>query len=267
MKALLEFIKSKPFLINLGSALVLSALLLGFTYKALDHYTMHGETITVPSFKGINKSKLDEFIKDKHLRYVIIDSSVYNAKMAKGVVIEQDPELNTKVKDNRTIYLTINASLPPQVKMPNLIDVSYRQAEAILQTYGLKVGELIYKPDLAKNAVLGQQYKGHEIAPGTFVKKGATISLIMGDGLGNSDVTVPNLINLTYDEAVAELNSYSLNTGSVVYDDNDDKAGARVYKQRPSFSSKKTLSFGETVDLFLTKSSHKIKLDTTDVAP
>ncbi len=267
MKGLWLFLKSKLFLLNLAGALLLFTLLLFVTYKTLNSYTMHGETITVPSFKGINKNKLDDFIKDKHLRYVIVDSSVYNSKMPKGAIIEQDPEPNTKVKDNRTIYLTINASLPPQVKMPNLIDVSFRQAEAILQTYGLKVGELIYKPDLAKNAVLGQQYKGKEISAGALVKKGASINLILGDGLGGSEVSIPNLINLTYDEASSELNSYSLNVGSVVYDDDQDTVGARVYKQRPAFSSRKTINHGEAVDLFMTKSASKIKIDTTDVEP
>jgi beta-lactam-binding protein with PASTA domain len=267
MKAFFKFIKSKVFILNVLAALALFVVVLTLTIKALDAYTLHGETIAVPSFKNLNKNNLDHFIQGKHLRYVIIDSSIYNPKRPKGVVIDQDPEPMTKVKDNRTIYLTINASLPQQIKMPNLVDVSFRQAEAILQTYGLKLGELIYKPDLAKNAVLGQQYRGKEIAPGTSIKKGSLINLILGDGLSRSEVTVPNLLNLTYEEAIAELKSNSLNTGSVLYDDDDDTFGARVYKQRPAHNSRKAVRLGESVDLFLTKSFHKIKSDTLDVTP
>jgi beta-lactam-binding protein with PASTA domain len=261
MSALTIFFKSKVFILNLVAAIVLFALVLGGTIKALDSYTKHGEMIAVPNFKGLHKNNLDKFIEGKHLRYIIVDSSGYNAKKPKGVVVDQDPAPLTNVKDNRTIYLTINASQPAQIKMPNLVDVSYRQAEAILQTYGLKLGELIYKPDLAKNAVLGQQYRGKEIAPGTSIKKGAIINLILGDGLSPSEAAIPNLINLSYDEALSELKTNSLNLGTVVYDEEGDTSGAKVYKQTPSHKSGRTVRLGESVDVFLTKTFSKIKSD------
>ena len=186
MNNFFQFLKSKIFLINLLIALVLIASVFGFTYRWLDKYTKHGETISVPDLRGLSPEKVKDFLKDKHLRYEIVDS-IYELKKRKGTVIEQDPLTDSKVKENRTIYLTVNAKMPPQVKMPNLMDVSYRQAEAILQTYGLKVGEVIYKPDLAKNAVLAQQYRGKEIKPETMIPKGAVIDLVLGDGLANDE--------------------------------------------------------------------------------
>src|ERR1700741_2634237 len=164
LKDILSFLKTKVFLINLGIAVLMIALLLGFTNTILSSYTRHGESITVPNLKGQTPEQVQEFLKDKGLRFSIVDS-VFDFKKAKGIVLDQDPQPDSKVKENRTIYLTVNAIMPPQVKMPNLVDVSYRQAEAILQTYGLKVGELIYKPDLAKNAVLGQQIGYRDIKP------------------------------------------------------------------------------------------------------
>ena len=251
------FLKSKIFIINVVAALILTVLLLGLTIKGLDTYTLHGQTITVPVFRGLHKNSLDNFIKGSHLHYVIVDSATYDPKKAKGVVLDQDPDPMAKVKEDRTIYLTINASVAPQIKMPNLIDVSFRQAEAILQTYGLKLGELIYKPDLAKNAVLGQQYRGKDIVPGASIKKGAIINLILGDGLSPSESEIPDLTDLSYDEAMAELKSSSLNVGSVIYSEEDDTTGARVYKQRPSGSSHRTVKLGESVDIFLSKKNTK----------
>ena len=145
-------------------------MLIAIAYFALDNwldsYTHHGESITVPDLRGLTETRLVHFIEDKHLRYKIVDSLYENGKAA-GTVIEQDPAPDSKVKEDRTIYLTINASKPPKVKMPSLIDVSFRQAEAILHTYGLQVGKTIYKPDLARNAVLSQLYNGATITPGT----------------------------------------------------------------------------------------------------
>ena len=43
-------------------------------------------------------------------------------------LIDQDPEPNDKVKENRTVYITITKTVAPKIKMPNLIDVSYKQA-------------------------------------------------------------------------------------------------------------------------------------------
>ena len=148
-----DFFSSKVFLINLLLALVFVGAVLGITYSYLDHYTHHGESISVPDLRGLKKDRLDSFVKDKHLHYAIVDS-IFELDKPPGTIVDQDPAPDSKVKEDRTIYLTVNASLPPKIKMPDLIDVSYRQAEAILQTFGLKVGTLFYKPDLAKNAVL-----------------------------------------------------------------------------------------------------------------
>ena len=90
-------------------------------------------------------------------------------------ILEQDPEPGSKVKESRMLYLTLNAATAPPVKMPDLKDVSYRQAEAILQTFGLKVGIVTYQPDLAKNAVLKQLYKGQLIGAGEEIPKGSRI--------------------------------------------------------------------------------------------
>ena len=181
----------------------------------------------------------------------IVDS-IFELDKPPGTVVDQDPAPDSKVKEDRTIYLTVNASLPPKIKMPDLIDVSYRQAEAILQTFGLKVGTLIYKPDLAKNAVLGQRYKGAEINPGTEIPQGSLIDLVLGDGLGNTKVQVPNLVGLTKGEALFMLKGWSLNIGTLFYDNGlKDSTIAKVYKQFPAASDSSIINQGEAVDLYL----------------
>lgn len=220
-------------------------------YNWLNTYTHHGESITVPDVRGLTEEKLVRFIADKHLQYKIVDS-LYEDGKAPGTVIEQDPQPDSKVKENRTIYLTVNSSKPPKVKMPDLIDVSFRQAEAILQTYGLRVGQTIYKPDLAKNAVLEQLYKGRPIATGKEIFKGSAIDLVLGDGLGNAEVPVPNLVSLTRGEALFVLKGSSLNIGTIIFDDGvKDEEAAVVYKQIPEAGRGVTIKQGEAIDIFL----------------
>jgi beta-lactam-binding protein with PASTA domain len=245
-----EFFTSKVFLINIVLALVFVAAVFGITYKYLSSYTHHGESISVPDLRGLKKDRLESFVKDKQLRYAIVDS-LFELDKVPGTVIEQDPAPDSKVKEGRTIYLTVNASLPPKVKMPDLVDVSFRQAEAILQTFGLKVGSLIYKPDLARNAVLGQRYKGSEITAGKEIPKGSVIDLVLGDGLGNTRVPVPDLVGLTKGEALFVLKGSSLNIGTLFYDHGRDSTNAKVYKQSPEPSDSATINQGEAVDLYL----------------
>jgi len=245
------FLKSRTFLYSLVTIFLVIGISLYLLYIWLNTYTHHGESITVPDVRGMSEEKLARFIEDKHLRYKIVDS-LYEDSKAPGTVIEQDPKPDSKVKENRTIYLTVNSSRPPKVKMPDLVDVSFRQAEAILQTFGLRVGQTIYRPDLAKNAVLAQMYKGRAIAPNTEIYKGSAIDLVLGDGLGNSEVPVPNLITLTRGEAMFVLKGSSLNIGTITFDPGvKNEEEAKVYRQIPEFDGNATIKQGEAIDIFL----------------
>jgi eukaryotic-like serine/threonine-protein kinase len=258
MKDIFAFLRSKLFLVNVALAILAVAAVFGSTYYWLSNYTKHGENIIVPDLIGMNIAQIDSAIKQKHLRYSIMDS-VYVAELSGGSIVEQDPAADAKVKENRTIYLTVNTGIPPKVQMPNLIDVSLRQAEAILQTYGLKMGENSFRHDLARNAVLEQRFKGRDIKPGTLISKGSVINLVLGDGIGTARVEVPNLTGQTKSEALFILKGYSLNIGAVIYDKSvKDSANAIIYRQFPLPSDSASVNEGETIDIYLTQSSSKI---------
>lgn len=256
MSTFISFLKSRTFFINLLSALLVTVLLLAFVYKWLNGYTRHGETITVPDLRGQKVSGLKSFLEFKNLSYKIADSSIFDPNLPPGTVIEQDPKPNENVKDGRTIYITITRTMAPEIKMPDLIDVSYRQAEAILNSYGLKVGEIIYKPDLAKNAVLSMEINGYTIKPNDGISKGSTIDLVLGDGYGNTQVDVPDLYNFTLSEALFVLKGSALNVGRIEYDGTVlDTLKAKIYKQYPEAGDSSFISQGQIIDVYLTGSS------------
>jgi beta-lactam-binding protein with PASTA domain len=259
MSSLFEFLKSKLFFINLGIALVLIISSLIGVYYYLDNYTHHDEKISVPDLRGLMPEQVQDSVSVKHLQAMVVDSSLYDPKKPKRSVLDQDPAPGSYVKENRTIYLSINKEVPAQVKMPDLVDASYRQAEALLQSYGLVVGQLIYKPDMAKNAVLGQQYHGREIQPGTLIARGSKVDLVLGDGLSNTKVEVPNLVGLTLREASDLLASNMLNRGGVIADESvQDTLSARVYRQLPAATGGATIGQGGGVDLFITQNPARL---------
>ncbi|MBS1647951.1 MAG: PASTA domain-containing protein [Bacteroidetes bacterium] len=176
----LSFLKTKTFFIHTGLALLSAFLLiwLGFTWAA--SYTQHNQTVAVPDFSNLPIGDLDHFVKDKKVHYQIIDS-IYNPQEKPGMVLKQDPEKGSEVKENRTVYLYITSVLPPQISMPKLVDKSMRQALAMAESYGLKT-KLSYVSDDCKNCVVKQLYKGKAIEPGTPLKKGSVIELQIGKG-------------------------------------------------------------------------------------
>lgn len=264
---MLQFLKSKVFLKHLALTLLLSLGIFWACFGYLSSYTKHGETIDVPNLVGKTEKEALSILEEADLRLVVADS-IFDTKKPKGTVLDQNPSANFKVKENRTIYITLNALTPPKVQMPNLVDASLRQAKSMIESYGLIVGKTTYIPDYAKDAVLKQRYKGKDIKPGTQILSGSKIDLVLGDGLKRGERTsVPNLIGLTRDEADRRLRNLSLHTGAEVFDDSvKDTLSARVYRQSPQYSSDAQISEGQSIDLFFTQDKSKINNDTEEVS-
>lgn len=245
--SLLGFVKSRIFWRHTLIAIVLTIVLLWISLRLLNAYTRHGSYITVPDFKGVSIGMLEDFADDHDLEYIINDS-LYDYSMTKGTVALQDPMPGTRVKKNRKVYLTVVALKPEQVAMPNLVDLTMRQASSMLETFGLRTGSLTYVPDIAHNAVLRQKYKGADIKAGTMIEKGSRIDLILGKGSDNTATVVPNLYGKSQREALELLQQASLNIGNEIFLDGNDISTARVYKQKPGENA--SVQYGGTVDLW-----------------
>lgn len=219
--------------------------------QVLSVYTRHGQSLTLPELKGLNIEKVAKLLDEKKLRYIITDT-VFVDKLPKLAVAEQNPSPNSKVKEGRIIYLSINSDASATVLMPNLINSSLRYAETVLNGMGLLVGTVTFKPDIAQNAILDQRWKGQSLQPGTKLPKGSTIDLVVGDGSGGALVSLPNLKGLSLIDATNMLRSSLLQLGTVVYEGPvKDSSLAVVRRQNPPFNENATLHGGDFVDLFL----------------
>lgn len=260
-----QFIKSKTFLKHFGLILGISLVLLWICFTFLSSYTKHGETIDVPNILGKTQKEAEQILKESNLRFVVADS-IFDIKKPKGSVLDQNPSAKFKVKENRTIYVTLNALTPPKVQMPSLVDASIRQAKSMLESYGLILGKTTFQPDFAKDAVLKQRFKGADIKPGTMLLSGSKIDLVLGDGNKRGErVSVPNLIGLTKDEAERRLKNISLAIGAKIFDETvKDSLAARVYRQSPQYASDAQISEGQSIDLFFTQDKNKINGSSND---
>ena len=199
MKDLINYIKSKAFITHLALSAITLSVTLWALFKLLGVYTHHGEIAEVPDFKGKLISELDNFITDKQVGYIIIDS-IYDPKENPGMVVKQDPEAKSVVKHNRIIYLYVTSTQAPQMEMPKLVDRSKRQALFMIESYGLVVGKIAEVRGDCKGCVLKQFFEGKEIAPGEVIKKGSKIDLQIGKQ--ESEYVVPTTDSINTVDAV-----------------------------------------------------------------
>jgi beta-lactam-binding protein with PASTA domain len=179
MSDFISYLKSSYFIKHLMFSVGGLIIVLWLLFVSLSSYTHHGETAEVPDFKGKSIVELPDFIKDKDLRYVIIDS-IYDPKQKPGTIFKQDPEVKSLVKHNRIVYLYVISTQAPQIAMPKLVDRSTRQALFMIESYGLKIGIVKEVAADCKGCVVKQLFNGQEIVAGHPIKKGSKIDLEIG---------------------------------------------------------------------------------------
>lgn len=251
MSKFFTYLGTSTFRKNLIAAIVAVVVLLLAVFYGLSMYTRHGEGLPVPKLKGMSVENAIELLESQDLRYQI--DSIYQVDKQPGMVVEQDPDPNTNVKVKRTIYLTIITRLAPDVNFPDIEGKTFLEARAILNNYGLKLGDTTYKSDVARDVVLEITFGEQPINVGENLAKGSRIDLVLGDGLGASEVDLPDLTGLTLEEARLSLMGSSLSLGNVGYDGIVlDSTTATIIKQSPALSdSLNKVSIGSRVDVVL----------------
>lgn len=224
--------------------------------KVVSSFTRHGESITVPDLTGYHIEELEKMEEFDSFEFLVVDS-VFSLEKEKGSIINQVPAPKSKVKEGRKIYLTVVSIKPEQIQMPELRDLTLRNATALLETYGLKIKNLSYIPDIAKNAVVDVKFKGKSIMGGDKILKGSSIDLVLGLGVDQSGlIPVPILIGKKRSEVIALLHQSSLNLGAEHFDAGDDTSKVKVYRQSPFFSKKPSAQFGASVDVWYKSDKH-----------
>lgn len=257
-KSDLKFIGS-----NLVLAFLIGIAILVVLIAYLRRYTEHGVEVEVADVRGMVEAEAQPILAAQDLVLVVIDST-FSDKVPFGTIVEQNPQPGSHAKHGRAVYVTINATMKRQVTMPNLQDMSYRQAETTLRGMGLEVDSVYdYEPSAYRDLVLDVKANGESILPGQKVPVGTKVRLVVGFGRGTEEVEVPSVIGLTLQDARSLLLSHRLTVGAVTCDEavEEDGTPLYVYQQIPAAGEK--LIEGETVSLRLSKDIEKTATNTS----
>ena len=218
----------------------------------LDSYTANGENVTVPDFRGLDFDAA-QILAAKDGLQVKINDTLSVDDVAPGAVIDHFPSANSKVKQGRTIFLSINSVTPIMVVMPKVTNVSLRQATQMLENKGLRVGVIEYKPDFANNYVFEQRYNLKVIEPGTKIPKGSAIDMLVGQGGDGVVIAIPSLMGLSWPAISDSLMVRGLNVNPIFSADvrtKEDSLRARVIRQSPSYVEGGKMTASETIDVW-----------------
>lgn len=232
-------------LITCGTVMLMMVL---YFYLYLPAITNHGETITVPNIVGSNLEELEESLVKRNLRYEVNDSS-YSETQPPLTVLKQYPAAGSLVKENRVIYISLNRIKPPTVPMPNLVDGSLINAEAVLRGNELKRGRITLVRGPFLHLVKEMKYQGQAIDPGTRIPKGSVIDLVVEDG-GSSTVLAPDVLGYTLEDAKIPIFGSNLSIGQItVVGDTLGGGEIVILKQKPA--PNQNIKVGDIVELWI----------------
>lgn len=238
--------------LNVCLAIVVALVLLIIGVRWMKHYTLHGNEVTIPRITGMTEEEAQIVLRSSDMFMVIVDSTFSN-KAPLGTIVEQTPPAFSHAKPGRPVYVVMNARTKRMIPLPDLRDVSYRQAEATLRTIGLKVGEVLYEPSLYPDNVLDIRDGENSLEEGTRLEEGTSVTLVIGRRQGNRMVNVPALLGMSMAQARNTLLSVGLTIGVFEYDVEPTPETLEsyiIFRQTPVEGT--PLQEGSTVNISLT---------------
>ena len=254
---------NKYFYISILGLIVLGTGTLVLMDKVImPHYTHYNEGITVPDVTRISVEEAETVLKSYGLRYEVAERRA-NAAFPANYVIDQSPSPSLLVKPNRKIYLTVNTAVRPQVVVPNVENLSLRNAQIQLQNYGLEMGSISYESSRFKNVVLHQS-----LPQGVTVEKGTTVNLVVSDGLGSKMIEIPYIIGLRLPEVQQKLQKVGLRVGEIRFKPDQEHVPNTVLDFSPKIAQ---ILEGESLNLVVSERYNAIEeiesgvvIDSTD---
>ncbi|MGX9984929.1 PASTA domain-containing protein [Chryseobacterium sp. POL2] len=218
-------------LVNIVLALAVFAGLVWLTFRWLEFHTNHGEEIPVPNVMNMTVHDAIKVLDDSGLEYEV-DSAQFNPKFKPFQVLLVSPSPGSHVKGGRTVLLKVNPRTWAKVAVPDIIDRYKGLAFNQLNLVGLKVGDTLYEPSIQRDAVLRILFQNRPIKPGELLPKFSTVDLVIGSGpLRN--VTIPNLVGRTVQEAKKIIAQNLFEVGIVEYESGTADDAAIIYYQDP----------------------------------
>lgn len=200
--------------------------------------------VKMPTVLGLSES--DALIALRQVNLGMDPSYETSNDVEKGKVIRQEFEAGTVIPRNTSVKLVISQG-PEKFEMPNVVDSSEQSAKDSLKNYNLEcTTDFTYSDEVEQGHVVSTSPSA-----GTMVAKGDTVILYISRGPEFKDTVVPNLKDLTLEEAKKSIETNLLILGEVEEMETNEVEPGIVLSQ--GLEAGKTVKEGSTITLVVSK--------------
>ena len=178
---IIKAILNNIFVKNILLAVLVFGTLVFLVLGWLNYYTRQGDAVLVPEIRHMQVEEAIPHLKKANLRYEVIDS-IYIRNAAPGSIVEMIPAAGSKVKTDRIVFITTNFFSVKTYSLPDVRDLSQRQALAMLKACGFEHVTVKQVPSPYKDLVLKVEYKGREAFGGEKIPESGQLVLCVSSG-------------------------------------------------------------------------------------
>lgn len=238
--------KLKTILIIVG-AVVIGCIVLYFAGLAAGIFgngndAQQAETVNVPNVIGDTLEDAKTALEMVDLKYDI--EYVPSEGTAENIVLSTTPTANTEVEEGTEVLLTVCMN-GEGVEVPSVLNYSEAEATALLEKEGFVVEKIEeHHDEIVKGNVISQTPEA-----GSFMSREGTVTIVISSGQLKTDVSMPNLIGMSEEEAKQTLTDMGLVCKSVSEEYSDTVESGKVCYQ--SYTEGSSIEEGTEIDLKL----------------
>ena len=201
----------------LSIGIITTIIIIVADFLIMPFYVRHGQGGYMVNVKGKQLDYALDILSSEGHKGVVSDT-LFSSAFKPGIVIDQYPSTKMKVKEGRTVRLTIS-NAERSVIVPDLIGRSERSAELDIRQAGLEIDTVYneYNSDVPPGNVTWQYPKG-----GDMLSRGMGIHLTISLGVPPNFFQAPNVFGLSKKRALLEIQKSGFSLGKVYYRQNED---------------------------------------------
>ena len=169
----------------------------------------------------------------------------YSESHTPGTVIKMFPRAFTKVKEGRTIDLTVTGK-DEDIEIPDISNLSLRNAKLTLTKLGLGIDTIIYEYD----NVISDGYISFQLPrKGQTVKSSTNMTLGVSRGAPPDYYIIPDIVNYSLTRARKLIINEGLRVGEITYEFQPDLVPNTVIEQNMTAGMR--VSFPASINLLI----------------
>jgi serine/threonine-protein kinase len=186
-----------------------------------------GKTVEVPDIKGKTTAEAKTTLEKLDL-VLEVEKEVYNADVAAGLIITQNPESGKELQNGKTVKVTVSKGVKTGT-IPSVIGMSEADAVKAIETANFVVGEIKreYNSNYNANIVFQMNPNG-----ATTANEGTKVTIYVSKG--EDLITVPSVVGQTEADAKSTIKNAGLTVGTITTEASTDYAKGMVIRQSPT---------------------------------